>query len=590
MTAVAPAVIWEYRVEAFRRRTPAAQLVWLALGSGGLLWLSHFPVGLGALGWVALAPLLAVVRLCQTGKAAFGYGWLAGLVFYVPALQWLRVADPRMYATWLALAFYCSLYVGVAVWLVRWLDRRCRLPLVLIVPGVWVGLEYCRSWILGGFAWYFLAHTQHRQLWLLQVADFAGAYGVSFLVAAVNAAVFESWWYLGHRRARARGYAPAGPPGWAVPVQAALVLGLVGGAAWYGSRRLSEEHFTPGPRIALLQGNLDQKIKNAASEAEEERAVRAVLDHYSGLCDVAAGQSPRPELIVWPETSFPFEWEEGPAGKLSADSNRIAAWASRWRATLLLGLNAQVAEAGRRQCRYNSALLIGPRGEVRGRYDKVHRVPFGEYVPFREWLPWMNRLAPYDFDYSICAGSGPSRLPLGRYRFGVLICYEDTDPGLARAYAEAGPDGRPADLLLNTSNDGWFMGTSEHDEHLAICRFRAVEGRKPVARSVNMGISAVIDGSGRVVAASERLAGAGPEGTRLWESAAVQPADGPALPAASWRNFKKVPGVLVATIPLDDRPSYYARTGDWLPLACWGLIGACLATHVLGRLRRGRLT
>lgn len=590
MTAVAaPRVVWEYRSETFRRQTPAAALAWLALASAGLQWLSHFPVGWGFLGWVSLVPLLAVVRLAESGKAAFGYGWLAGVAFFMPALQWLRVADPRMYATWLALALYCSTYVGLAVWLVRWLDRRCRLPLVMAVPAVWVGLEYLRSWLLGGFAWYFLAHTQHTQLWLLQVADFAGAYGVSFLVAAVNAAIFDTWWYLRHRRARVRGYAPPGPPGWLAAIEFAVVLALIGGAAWYGSRRLGEEHFTAGPRLALLQGNLDQKVKNAASEAEEEKAVHQVLDHYSGLCDVAAGQSPRPELIVWPETSFPFEWEESPAGTLTADSRRIANWAGRWRQTLLLGLNSQVADPGGARYRYNSALLLGPRGEVQGRYDKVHRVPFGEFVPFREWLPWMDRFAPYDFDYSIRAGAGLTRLPLGKYTFGVLICYEDTDPLLAREYAEAGVQSAPADFLLNTSNDGWFDGTSEHDEHLAICRFRAVESRKPIARSVNMGISAVVDGSGRVVAASEQRAAGGPEGSMLWETADVQPSGGPALPTRSWHEFKKIPGVLLATIPLDDRPSYYARVGDWLPLACWFLIGTCLAGRGIARLRHRRL-
>src|SRR5262249_38797935 len=136
-------------------------------------------------------------------------------------------------------------------------------------------------------------------------------------------------------------------------------------------------------------------------------------------------------------------------------------------------------------------------GQAAGRYDKIHRVPWGEYVPLRDWLPFLNVFAPYDFDYSIAPGDGFPRFSLGKHRFGVVICYEDSDPSLARQYI--GPEeSESADFLINISNDGWFMGTSEHEEDLAICRFRAVECRRAVARSVNMGISALIDSNGRV--------------------------------------------------------------------------------------------
>jgi apolipoprotein N-acyltransferase len=194
--------------------------------------------------------------------------------------------------------------------------------------------------------------------------------------------------------------------------------------------------------------------------------------------------------------------------------------------------------------RFNSALLIQPNGREGPRYDKMHRVPFGEYVPLRDWLPWMNQFAPYDFDYSIVPGDEFTRFPLGDHAFGVVICYEDTDPYLARQYVR--PDrGQPVDFLINISNDGWFNGTSEHEEHLAICRFRAIECRRAVARSVNMGISAVIDGNGRVRE----------------------------LPGANWSESKKVAAVLPVNVPLDRRTSLYAAWGDWLPWTCWGLLG-----------------
>jgi apolipoprotein N-acyltransferase len=318
--------------------------------------------------------------------------------------------------------------------------------------------------------------------------------------------------------------------------------------------------------------------------------VETVLGHYVALTNRAAAQDPRPDLIAWPETSYPADWMDlsadfpperlnphfgqGKAGHpekpitedpdwrtrvrkhLNADA---LAYARAWRTEVLLGLNAQVLSPDERVQRYNSAILIGKDGQVAGRYDKVHRVPFGEYVPLRDWFPFMNRFAPYDFDYSIRPGEHLARLPLrteqGEYHFGVIICFEDTDPDLARQYVRDDGGEAAADFLLNISNDGWFKGTREHEEHLAICRFRAVECRRAVARAVNMGVSAVIDGNGRVVA----------------------------LPGPTWAESKKVPAVLTAVVPLDRRASLYARWGDWLPWGCWLVLGLGLVGSVVRR-------
>src|SRR5262249_54443303 len=156
--------------------------------------------------------------------------------------------------------------------------------------------------------------------------------------------------------------------------------------------------------------------------------------------------------------------------------------AKRWGTNVLMGLNSQVFEHDGKTRRYNSALLVEPTGKASARYDKIHCVPFGEYVPFKDALPILSRLAPYDYEYSGSQGREFTRFPLSSqdgqrsYHFGVVICYEDTDPVVSRPYG--GGDGRPAaDFVFNISNDGWFDGTSEHDQHLAICRFRAVECR-----------------------------------------------------------------------------------------------------------------
>jgi apolipoprotein N-acyltransferase len=205
-------------------------------------------------------------------------------------------------------------------------------------------------------------------------------------------------------------------------------------------------------------------------------------------------------------------------------------------------------------------------------------VPFGEYVPLRDWVPWMNKLAPYDFDYSVTPGEQQTRFTLGDYRFGMVICYEDTDPYLARQYLYPGSGQAPVDFLVNTSNDGWFDGTAEHDEHLAVARFRAIECRRALVRAVNMGISSVIDSNGRVLeprtVATYQI---GEQEIPLWE---VSEHAGD-LPLRRWEEFKKRPGVLTAVVPIDHRATLYAAWGDWLPWTCWLGIGLGLVISVV---------
>jgi apolipoprotein N-acyltransferase len=559
----------------------------LALANSGLLWLCYFPVAWGWLAWAALIPFLTLVRSPARRWVVYLSAWLGGLAFCLPAMQWMRIADPRMYFTWIGLAFYCSLYFSLALWLIRFLDRRTRLPLVLSVPVVWTALEFLRSTFATGFSWYLLGHTQHDFLTLIQIADMTGVYGVSFLIAAVNAFLFEVLWSSRAFRSWLAGTDAA--PRWGrvgLLVQGLVVLAALIGTAGYGYWRLGQDTQTPGPRLALVQGNLDQRLRNQSAVAED--AAQDVANHFIALSDLAAQY--RPDLIVWPETSYPVDWVERANGTPTESSRETARrMASRWHTNLIVGINSKNLDENNRFRRYNSAILVERDGAMNHRYDKIHRVPFGEYVPLRDVLPWMNNFAPYDFDYSVWPGTEHTRFPLvgdatkQNFTFGTLICYEDTDAEVTRPYG--GGDGRPAaDFLLNISNDGWFDGSSEHDEHLAVCRFRAVECRRSVARSVNMGISAVIDSNGRVLR-PESLPLPDPKANRdnnVWmvpmrRGATVE------LSVSEWREYKKVPGVLLAVIPIDHRVSLYARWGDWLPWSCWGLLGAAFAFAVVRR-------
>src|SRR3981189_1041943 len=162
-----------------------------ARATGGLLWMCHFPLAWGWLGWVALVPLLCLVRSEASARRIYFSAWVGGLVFFWPAIQWMRVADDRMYYTCGGLSTYCSIFFPIGICLLRRLDRITRLPLVVTLSVVWTALEFFRGYAFTGFAWYFLGYTQQSFVPLIQVSDLAGVYAVTFLVAAMNALLFE---------------------------------------------------------------------------------------------------------------------------------------------------------------------------------------------------------------------------------------------------------------------------------------------------------------------------------------------------------------------------------------------------------------
>ncbi len=590
--------------------------------TAGLLWLCFFPMAWGWLAWVAVVPLLTLLRSRMWPWATYFAALLGGLAFYLPVLRWMPVADDRMSYAWLALSLYCSLYFCATLLLVRWLERRTPLPLVVTLPVVWVSLEYLRSFLMTGFAWYFLGHTQHAFLPIIQVCDLGGVYMVSLLVAAANAWVFEVLYALpGFRRALGQ-QGPGVPPlsrnclGWRrLALHGGAVAVLVMAALVYGVVRMDQDESTRGPRIALLQSNVDQRIRNTpltAGNADSRGMFNGIVLHMTALYATGLDSQLNAEMVVWPETSYPADWKQtSPAVPTRLIPQYWADWETDFRKDLqtyvgsgrrptLLGLNTEVLteveekDTGRgfsvsvdkKRTRYNSALMVHGNGGVGQRYDKIHRVPFGEYMPLRDWLPFVDRYAPYKWDYSITPGDELTRFELGQYCFGVLICYEDSDPFLARQYAVAGRDGRAVDFLIDMSNDGWFDGSSEHEDHLALCRFRAIEARRAVARSVNMGISAVIDGNGRVLKTRETavLDPLTKKRVLIWSVLEVngQTAE---LPVSEWSKHKKVAGVVVANIPIDHRFSLYAHLGDWLPIGGWSVLGLVLVGSVVGRLR-----
>jgi apolipoprotein N-acyltransferase len=534
-----------------------------AILSGLLLWLAFYPFNLGFVAYFALVPFLTLVRAEGVSpRRRYFAAFLGGYAFFLPALQWIRVAHPAMYAAWVGLALTSALYFPIGLALIRRLDRLSWLPLPFAVAVVWVALEYVRAHFptgfpflkplgahqLIGFAWYYLGHTQHDYPPLIQVADLGGVWLISFLVAFFNGMLAE-WAFRAPAVRRLLKWPPAYKPGfyremWSATFACLFLLLTYG----YGVSRLKHEEFAVGPRVTAIQADFSQDVKMNDEEL--------LFKEYNRLCETAAIR--RPDLIVWPETCYPLgvtAVADGVKGelpervkdglKLNADLERHAF--TRWQTNVLLGTGLDEWD-GERTWRYNSAVLLAPDGATSGRYDKMHLVPFGEYVPLKGLFPWLQNFTPYRHDYSCKPGERRTRFAFMsgdvQYTFGVLICYEDSEPYLARQYNLKDGDDRPVDFLVNISNDGWFRGSEEHEQHLAVCKFRAVEARRPVVRAVNMGVSAIINSDGVVQA----------------------------LPHDTVKKSIHHVGPVTDKLRLDKRESLYARVGDWPPAACWGLI------------------
>lgn len=534
-----------------------------------LLLMTAYPLpDVGLLAWIALVPWVVVVLRAPSSRAVWGT-WPIWWLWWVVMMHWLRFATGL---GWMALAVYTSVYFPVAGLLLRLLHNRFRVPTTLALPVVWVGLEYVRGVFGTGFPWFFLGHTQHRYLGVIQIADLVGVGGVTFVVAAVNGLVVD---LLTTPLFRGRPSGPAAPPGRRPRLRPGIVLSVVGVAALvgatlvYGRCRLAQGRRTlaDGLTVAAIQGNIPQEVKRSGQSDQ------AILDEHVTLTERVLDDPL--DLIVWPETMVPGSINTSFLNLRSAggDARVLQRYIDTFRSyraqVEMLAASAGVpilvgnvtteydAEGTRR--RFNSALLIEPDGQTGARYDKIHLVPFGEYVPLRRYFPWLMNLTPYDYDYTLTPGDDPTVFQVGGSRFAVAICFEDTVPQVVRRLAYARGGEKRIDFLVNISNDGWFKATSELPQHLAICVFRAVENRVGIVRSVNTGISAFIDPNGRVV--KDLRDGSG--------------------------RRRGVAGTLVGTVATDSRRTVYGRGGEVFSMVLSGLLGV-LSVYGIGRFAATR--
>ena len=454
----------------------------LATASGVLLTLSFPKFGHPAFAWIALAPLLVAISSRQaflTGGLepheslslirAFALGLTTGIVYFTGTLYWITrtLAVYGNLQGWVAvlvnavLIAYLASFPTIFAVVMRRLVFSFGARALAAAPLVWVTTELGRTYLFTGFPWVLLGYSQVTMLPIAQLASVFGVYGVSALVASVSAAA---------------ALVVAGRVGPVAPVAAAVLL-----VAVWGSLRAAKAELTRAGepiQVALIQGSVDQGEKWNTGRAA------AILQRYLDMTRQAIGEGA--ELVLWPESSTPFFFEEDRDG-----ADRVRTLARQARVPILLG--SDQIERGRPDRYYNSAFLVRADGTTAGVYRKLHLVPLGEYVPLKQLFFFAAPLVEAVGDFS--PGDQAVLLPVGGHLISTAICYEVVYPDLVRRFVSGG-----SELLTTITNDAWFGRTSAPYQHFAQASMRAIEEGRYLVRSANTGISGIVDPYGRVMA------------------------------------------------------------------------------------------
>jgi apolipoprotein N-acyltransferase len=443
--------------------------------SGLLLFLSFPMFGSGILAWLALIPLFYALRNAKPLEG-FKLGFITGLIAHCGILYWIsyvvvQYGNLPIYIGIMAvllLAAYLSLYTACFAMGLVFLRTRGN-AVFLAAPFLWTVLEYARSNLLTGFPWENLAHSQYLYRNIIQIADITGTYGITFTIVLINAVLYNVIFSkINKKRYHISEIAIA-----------FTLLVMIYGYGHYRTAEIEKLLKTSSPfEVSLVQGNIDQNLKwNKHYQFE-------TLDIYRSL--TLSAIPAQGGLVVWPETAAPFYFERPETlREMVIELSRFAGRA------MLFGSPRYEDEDGRTSF-MNSAYLLEPGGVIAGRYDKVHLVPYGEYVPLRKLFPFIGKIVSGVGDFR--PGKGFDPLENNGRRFGVLICYEGIFPEAARDYKR-----NRADLLVNITNDAWFGKTSAPYQHLSMTIFRSIETRLYLVRAANTGISAVVDPTGVIV-------------------------------------------------------------------------------------------
>ena len=499
---------------------------WILVCVSAVLQVLIFPLpGVYVLSWFALTPLiLALLRACPAGELevagalrlqaatpaqGFILGYICGILWYAGTCYWI-FATMRQYGglsapvALLVLFLFCcylGLYHGAFGLLLAVLAGRRNYRLALVfAPFLWVAVELARTHITG-FPWNLLGTAQIDNAALCRIAGVTGVYGISFEIVLVNVALASA--FLVSREKRGAMLAAA--------LAAAVVL---------QAGRLVEPPASTTDRTALL---VQQNIPVSVDWGQNPAYLRQTLNDLTRLTmRSATGNSAKVDLIVWPESPAPFFTNDEPL------RDQIGELARETKVPIVMGaIGSDTSTPNPAAPLYNSAALIGPSGQWQARYDKIHLVPFGEYLPFPSLFSFAGGLTSEVGQFA----RGASRKPLDAEgtKLGVFICYESVFPDEVRQFANDG-----AQVFVNISNDGWYGDSGAYAQHLNQTRMRAVENDRWILSATDTGVTASIDPWGRVA-------------TRI---------------------PRKQRSALVAPYALTSVTTFYTRHGDWFAYAC----------------------
>ena len=436
-------------------------------------------------------------------RSLFALGYAFGFAFFLLGIHWIALlSDVAMTMPWikypacLLAAAYLALFSGVTVLLAGLLARRA--PLTLTFPVSLVVVEKMRAAGELGLPWFQAGYTQHAYVPVIQLASLGGVTLVTLWIAVLNVLLWRACRGAARRRA-GLGFL--------------LMLAL----PWvWGHRVLEATPTSHGAVVALIQGDIPGEIKWSGHHQAE------ILQAFLGLSDGAATVTPKPTLLIWPETATGSYLR-----KQLDQSLAVTAFAGRTGIPVFSGYADYAAAPDGSVRNFNAAGLFTPDGSSSEVYAKRHLVPFGERIPFQRWIPALGQL---DFGQAEWTpGPGPVLFPSAAGPFGCLVCFESIFADLAREDVRRG-----AHWLVNITNDEWFGNSAALYQHAAMAVFRAVENHVPVARCANTGLTMMIDARGRIIAK---------------------------LPTFT-------PAVLRCEVPASGPSTLFTRAGDWPGWLC----------------------
>ncbi len=403
-------------------------------------------------------------------------GWLAGIIAAIGRTYWITetlqlYGDLPLYLAVFTnglLIFYMGTYSGIFVWLYRKFYSDSTLY-PIIGASIWILLEWVQSWMISGFPWFLIGYTQFQNMAFAQNASFVGIYGLSFFIVAINIYIARAL----DNRIRMR-----------FLISAMFLIALTH-IQLITKNNTAQKTDPPSLKIGVIQGNISQARKWNGDQ------ISWTTNHYISLTKEVSVN--KPDIIVHPETALPYYFNHG---NYQNFANQIRALVKEIKIPLLVGsLHGTPNKSGPI---YNRAFMLDKNGETKGFADKVHLVPFGEYLPFPTVFGYLGQLTAQSGQFTPGAKHNVISVPDSKGRAGIYICYESIFPNITRDLVLNG-----ANFLINTTNDAWFGKTAAPEQHFAMSVIRAIETRRTVVRSANTGISGIISPTGQIIISTE---------------------------------------------------------------------------------------